>query len=102
MRELSGAQRKQMGLDLVTQASPDFLTEARAEARRLCEVHGHVCTDDLRRWAKAHGIEPHHPNAWGAVFRGSEWEAVGYRNSDWPSAHNRLVRVWRLRSSEEG
>lgn len=60
---------------------------------------GFVNSDDLRKWAEREGIEPDHPNAWGAIFRKAP---TGYRfekTPEWrasriPSNHGREVPTW--------
>lgn len=36
-------------------------------------------------------------NAAGSVFKGPDWECVGYREATRPEAHARILRVWRLK-----
>lgn len=91
-----GQQLKQIGLDLVEDHNPDFMDLARREARRICYQNGTVSSDDLRQWASERGIEPKHPNAWGAVFRVG-FKKVGYKQAAWPSCHARNIAVWALR-----
>jgi len=71
-----------------------FLEVARNVARRIAMRQGEVTSDDVRRECQ---LEPLHHNAWGAVFRGKEWQAVGYRTSHIVSRHGGSQKVWRLR-----
>lgn len=93
-----GELKKQIGLSLVAQGSEEFLEVMRAEAKRIARVRGQVSADDLRPIAKNLGIEPHHPNAWGALFRGSDWIRIGFKNSTCGSRRAGMVAVWKLRS----
>ena len=37
-------------------------------------------------------------NAAGAIFRGPQWECIGWRPSKRVSNHGRAIRVWKLKS----
>mgnify|MGYP006343779831 FL=1 len=91
---MTGEQAKQMGLDLVSNHNPDFLAMMRDRATIFCLRNGEVTVDDLREWADRNNCRPAHPNAWGAVFR-TGFERVGFRKSTTPSAHSRMVSIWR-------
>lgn len=93
--ERSGEERKQMGLDLVSDHNPDFLKIVRNRANLMCRLNGSVSSDELRAWADEVGVFPKHPNAWGAVFRHG-FRRIEMRPSFRPSAHHRLVSVWAL------
>lgn len=71
-----------------------FMETMRTFARNHAVHHGSVTSDDLRLYAAEHGLVPKHPNAWGAIFHGKGWKAVGYTRSKLPSNHARTVRVW--------
>jgi hypothetical protein len=88
-----GETQKQMGLDLVEEHNPDFIQLMRNQAFLVARIHGQVCCDDLRAYAKMHNIKPKHPNAWGAVFR-TGFRRIGYTPSAWPSCHARVIGVW--------
>jgi hypothetical protein len=91
---MKGETAKQFGLDLVSNHNPDFLATMRHVARVHCTRHGEVTIDDVRQWADLMSYKPSHPNAWGAVFR-TGFERIGFRKSTTPSAHSRMVSVWR-------
>lgn len=95
-----GQRRRDEGKAKVASHNGEWLVDARREAARICATRGKVSAADLRRWADRTGNHPDHPNAWGTVFRGSEWVATG----DWvpcqhASGHARHVRVWTYRST---
>lgn len=54
--------------------------------------------DDVRE-AMPEGLEPHHPNAWGALFNGYRREGLielaGYRQSTTKSRNGGVLRMWR-------
>lgn len=95
---MDGMAQKQLGLDLVENNNQVFIGTMRSRARDLARRDGSVTTDDLRGEAIALGIEPEHPNAWGAIFKGREWQAVGYESSVHPSNHGRVIRRWSLKA----
>lgn len=59
--------------------------------------------DDVRA-AMPHGLEPHHPNAWGALFnsyrREQLIELAGYRQSTTTSRNGGVLRMWRGREPD--
>lgn len=85
------------GVKQVADNNKHFLTIARNVARRTAMRKGEITSDDVRKNCP---LEPLHPNAWGAVFKGKEWAFTGkYRTSHAVSRHGGLQRVWRLRGS---
>lgn len=90
----AGRKERDYGLDRVGFNNQPFLRLMRAVARRIALRRGWVTTDDLREYAKENNVVPSHPNAWGAIFRSSEWKCVGRRRSRVVSNHAREVRVW--------
>jgi hypothetical protein len=92
----SGQELKQMGLDLVESHNVNFTERMRDYATRYCRVHKSVTSDDLRRYATSHDIEPDHKNAWGSIFRKPVWKAIGFEPSTLPSNHGRIIRRWAL------
>src|SRR5690242_12215612 len=90
-----GRRLKRRGQDAVESHDPTFQQTMRAVARRLALEHGNVTGDDLRKWAADRGIQPKHPNAWGAVFRERGWQCVGYVQSAVVSRHAGRIGVWK-------
>lgn len=85
---------KEQGLDAVSVSADRFLKVMRAAAIRISDESGFVSSDNLRVLADAMGLVPHHPNAWGAIFRGLCWQMVGRQKSALPGNHAREIRVW--------
>ena len=85
---------KRYGLDLVEKHNPDFVALVRAYAEQHSREFGQVTSDDCRLWANLNDIYPHHPNAWGAVFK-SGFERIGFTQSQIPSNHARIISIWR-------
>ena len=77
---------------------PEFLAQARATALRYALNHGSVTIDDVRRYTPL--PEYISPNVFGGVFRGAEWECVGFEPSTRVSAHARIIRRYRLKADE--
>ena len=90
----TGEREKSIGLDRVSVGAEEFIDMMRETAIEICKRQGSVSSDDLRRVADMAGIEPHHPNAWGAIFRGKHWECVARKRSELVSNHAREIRVW--------
>jgi hypothetical protein len=93
----NGENPKDTGIASVESHNPTFVEKMRARAIEVATSEGTVTSDDLRRYGKAYGIEPNHPNAWGAIFRGNLWRSVGRKKSTLNSNHSREIRVWSLK-----
>lgn len=85
------------GIELVSLSNASFLETMRGVARMICRDKGEVCADDLRDWAKDHGIEPSHKNAWGAVFKNGDFESVRFIRSRQVQGHGNLICIWKLK-----
>ncbi len=90
-----GEQERDEGIARVGSNADTFVQDMREVAVAISREKGYVTSDDLRRIAADEGLEPHHPNAWGAIFRGKRWECIGRRKSAKVSNHAREIRVWR-------
>ena len=94
-----GLARKEAGLDQVEETDESrgrWIDRARTEAMRVARSRGCVTTDDLRKWATSTDDQPHHPNAWGAVFRGKLWLNSGLASSSLATNHGRRIFIWKL------
>lgn len=94
---MNGQTAKQLGLDLVESHGQTFVQTMRGFARMHCRNHGSVTSDDVREKAEQLGLEPHHQNAWGAIFRGSDWVELNFEPSTRPGNHGRTIRRWTLK-----
>lgn len=57
-----------------------------------------VCADDGQAYLVSIGFTSEHlGNAAGAMFKGSQWEFVGFAKSDRVIGHGNTIRKWRLR-----
>ena len=90
-----GQRLKREGQETVAENNRYFIFMMRNQAKRHCDIHGQVTTDDLRRWAAGLGIYPTHPNAYGSIFKGKGWTVIGRQPSKLPGNHARSISVWR-------
>ena len=87
--------KRDQGLQDVADNNGHFLMVARDIAKRLAAVNGTVTMDDVRRRCP---LDPLHPGAYGAVFRGKDWVFTGvYVQSQKVSRRGGMQRVWRLK-----
>jgi hypothetical protein len=89
----------QLGLDLqargikrVASQHNDWLTRARAVAKKIAAETGSVSSDDVH--AALPMPEGAHPALMGAVFKNLGLRVVGYTNTCRPQAHGRIIRVY--------
>jgi hypothetical protein len=87
--------QREAGLERVAQNAGDWLSWIRLRARLISAKNGYVSASELRQVADYFNRQPHHPNAWGAVFRGKNWKLVGYKRNAQVSAHARRVGMWK-------
>lgn len=92
----NGQAKKREGLDRIEETASDWLCWVRKEAMKISRERGEVSADDLRRICDRENKQPHHQNAWGAVFRGTDWEMIGRKTSSTDSAHAREIKIWRF------
>lgn len=93
-----GQQRKIAGLNAIEQSADEFVRTMREAAIRISTERGMVSSDELRVVADDMGLQPHHQNAWGGLFRGPHWVPVGRKRSAIPGNHHREIRVWRYQA----
>lgn len=93
----AGIRGRDAGIEKVISNNECFAATMRGIARLIARRRGIVSSDDLREMAVQYGIQPNHENAWGGIFRGTEWECVGFMRSKLPSNHARTIRTWRLK-----
>lgn len=99
MTQLSqGLKQKELGLSIVEANNATFVETGRGIARMLIQKHGKTSMDEVRDKLEEMGLQPKHKNAFGAIFRSPEFEAIGFKASTHESRHCGMQRVWRLRS----
>jgi hypothetical protein len=82
---------------LVSAGNEDWIYEARSIAIEIATSSGTVTINDVRERIEL--PEQLSPNLWGAVLRGSDFEAIGYTQATHPSAHARVVRIYKLKGT---
>ena len=97
----NGAELKRLGLDSIEINHGDFIGTARQFATLLAQKNGRVTMDDVRDVLDKLGIEPKHANVYGAIFRGDEWQCIGWTRSKRPSNHYRAIQMWSLNGPEK-
>jgi len=97
---LEGIKLREDGISRVRVNAALFVRVLREVAIRISDEEGTVTSDDLREYANEHGLKPHHPNAWGAIFRGNNWKVIGRTNSTYKTNHAREIRAWRWERKE--
>lgn len=91
---MNGRDLRDAGIARVSIGRDEWLAKARRTAVTVAKRTGQVSINDVRRFVDL--PEDCSPNLWGAVFRGGNFEAVGYCQATHPSAHSRVVRVYKL------
>ncbi len=92
-----GLQLRDRGIDRVVDNNREWVESMRAQARRIARSRDsrEVTVDDLRPFTKLYGT-PISNNAWGGIFRGSEWKLDRYRPSARGKRHGGRIGVWKL------
>ena len=98
---MSGDIRKIKGQKQVEANSGGWVKRMREVAVDICVRKGSVTSDDLRRYMLRNSIPPpHHPNAWGGIFRGKvegmRWIEIGRVKSMKRTNNGRKISVWTL------
>ena len=87
---------KQTGIDRAASAKPRLLDLARQIAAEIVTPNG-ITADDVIFEMVKRGYSVHClGNSAGSLFRGKEWQCVGFRKSARIHAHSNLLRVWVL------
>jgi hypothetical protein len=92
---LAGVQLRDIGVQKVYDHNKAWVDKARSTAKALAALNGSVSIDDVL--SMCNRPEAVHPNATGTVFRENVWEKIGYRQSAKPSAHARVVGIYKLK-----
>lgn len=97
MMALTGQTLRDAGIARVSEGKDQWLAEARSNAVTIARIHGTVSINELRQVIEL--PDGYHPNAWGAVFKVPDLEPCGYTQATHPSAHARVVRVYKLKGN---
>ena len=86
---------KQQVLPLFETSQPDWLTQARYVARSIAASREFVTIDDVRQVCPPpDGVDP---RVMGAVFKGKDWECIGYQKSKRSACHNRPIGQFQIK-----
>jgi hypothetical protein len=88
------------GMRAAATAHQELLAEVKLALIRIARGRSDRCVtaDDGAAWLIANGHLPSElGNAAGSIFKGKEFELVGYRQSERASRHKNRVGVWRLK-----
>lgn len=91
---LKGLGLSQEALSKVLSGGMQPVPYLRMVAVRIATIRGFTTIDDVREFARIHGVSNVSKGAWGSVFKLQGWEVVGYQASTVPSNHGRKVAVW--------
>lgn len=93
-----GRELRDAEINRVSIGHEEWISKARDMAVWIAKESGTVNINDIR------GVidlpDDYHPSTWGAVFKSKDFEAVGYCQAIHPSAHARVVRVYKLKESK--
>jgi hypothetical protein len=92
---MKGRDLRDAGIAAVSIGREDWLAHARSVAIEVAEANGQVTINEVRELVELPA--DNHPNTWGAVFKGDAFEPIGYCQATHPSAHARVVRVYKLK-----
>lgn len=89
-----GQKLRDIGVMRVYINSSTWVDEARDIAKKLARLNGQVSSDDvLDYYPRPDDV---HPNATGSIFREKCWKKIGYKPSELPSAHARVIGIYQL------
>lgn len=89
-----GRRLRDDGIAKVSEGFDWWLNWARATAVAICREQGQVTSDEIH----IHCPMPDgsHPNLMGAVFKDRRFKQAGFTQSNRPSAHGRVIRIYCL------
>lgn len=94
---MTGQQLRDAGIRQVAYGREEWISKARNMAALIAQQSGTVNINDIR------GVidlpNDYHPSTWGAIFKSKDFEAVGYCQATHPSAHARVVRIYKMKEN---
>lgn len=94
---MNGRDLRDAGIARVSIGREEWIAKARGTAVAIAQRAGQVTINDVRKFIEL--PDDYHPNTWGAVLRGDAFEPIGFCQATHPSAHARVVRVYKLKES---
>lgn len=92
---MNGRDLRDAGIARVSIGREEWIAKARGTAIAIARRAGQVTINDVRKFIEL--PDDYHPNTWGAVLRGDDFEPIGFCQATHPSAHARVVRVYKLK-----
>lgn len=92
---MKGRDLRDAGIAAVSIGREDWIAKARDMAIWIAKQSGKVTINDVRQLIDL--PDDFHHNTWGAVLRGDAFEPIGFCQATHPSAHARVVRVYKLK-----
>lgn len=92
---MNGRDLRDAGIARVSIGREEWIAKARGTAIAIAQRAGQVTINDVRKFIEL--PDDYHPNTWGAVLRGDAFEPIGFCQATHPSAHARVVRVYKLK-----
>ena len=92
---MNGRDLRDAGIARVSIGREEWIAKARSIAVAIAQRAGQVTINEVRERVELPA--DYHPNTWGAVFKGDAFEPIGYCQATHPSAHARVVRVYKLK-----
>jgi len=92
---MNGQDLRDAGIACVSIGREEWIAKARNAAIIIAKRSGQVTINEVRQFIEL--PEDYHPNTWGAVLRGEAFEPIGFCQATHPSAHARVVRVYKLK-----
>ncbi len=94
---MNGRDLRDAGIARVSIGREEWIAKARSTAVAIARRAGQVTINDVRKFIEL--PDDYHPNTWVAVLRGDAFEPIGFCQATHPSAHARVVRVYKLKES---
>lgn len=92
---MNGRDLRDAGIARVSIGREEWIAKARSTAVAIARRAGQVTINDVRKFIEL--PDDYHPNTWGAVLRGDAFEPIGFCQATHPSAHARVIRVYKLK-----
>lgn len=92
---MNGRDLRNAGIARVSIGREEWIAKARSTAVAIAQRAGQVTINDVRKFIEL--PDDYHPNTWGAVLRGDAFEPIGFCQATHPSAHARVVRIYKLK-----
>jgi hypothetical protein len=91
-------QERDKGIKTAVSGREEILKRVRSIAGNLARIYGKVTADMVRaEYEYRGGNWSDLGNAAGSIFKGKQWQCVGFENSTVTTSHARALRVWALK-----